>query len=117
MSESMTLPKGFTCGDCRMFSKCHTFIGVVETTNECDFFPVKFSLSLDKYRKMSDELNAARNLIEQYQKQIAEARRVSVSAKCGNCDDYKNGCVHWPDEDIPEAWCPAWKPKVLEVED
>ena len=42
MSESMTIPDGLSCGDCRMYPKCSAIIGVKRDNKECDFFPVKF---------------------------------------------------------------------------
>jgi len=49
MSESMTIPDGLTCGDCRMYPKCAAIIGVKRDTTECDFFPTKFSASAMKF--------------------------------------------------------------------
>lgn len=61
MSESMTIPYGLSCGDCRMYQKCSAIIGVKRETTECDFFPVKFvasSIMFAAYKRDCDALRA-----------------------------------------------------------
>ena len=44
-NNSMTIPEGLSCGDCRMYPKCAMLIGVKRDATEWTFFPVKFEPS------------------------------------------------------------------------
>ena len=67
MSENMTIPEGLSCGDCELYPKCSSIIGVKQETTECDFFPVKFrpsSIMFAAYKKDCATLLSANNALE-----------------------------------------------------
>ena len=73
MIDSMTIPNGLTCGDCRMYPKCENIIGVKPDTVECDFFPVAFVASSAKFAEYKRDLTAA---TERADKAEAEVKRL-----------------------------------------
>lgn len=47
-NESMNLPTGFTCSDCKYFKRtCEWLISCKPENVRCDWAPSRFSLSID----------------------------------------------------------------------
>ncbi len=90
MSESMTIPNGLTCGECRMFPKCSAIIGVDKDNKECDFFPVKFSPSLVLFADQKRELAELRARAEKL-----EAAMREVDAIMNDFDDLKTNSENY----------------------
>lgn len=42
--DNMTIPSGYTCGECAHFETCRALIGAVEGDRTCDWSPYRFRL-------------------------------------------------------------------------
>ncbi len=82
----MSLPVGFSCGDCAFFRKCSKLIGerVKPENTECDFYPVKFIVSLGLVRALRTQ---RKRMLDEIMALKAEIVRLSGNRKPQNNKD------------------------------
>lgn len=54
----MRLPVGFTCAECFAFRFCKGIGVATETQTTCDWFPVRFSPSIETVRTLKAQVQA-----------------------------------------------------------
>ena len=50
--QTMQLPPGLTCNDCRFMNFCRAFLGREGSETSCDWFPIKFVPDIAKFQKL-----------------------------------------------------------------
>lgn len=70
--ESMKLPQGMCCGVCSLFKKCEKIFGCKPTSQECDFYPVRFSVSPLRFLQECSESDRLRGENAKLQARVAE---------------------------------------------
>lgn len=74
--ESMKLPQGMCCGSCALFKKCEKIFGCNPTSQECDFYPVRFSVSPSRFLQECSESDRLRARVAKLEGELKEARAI-----------------------------------------
>lgn len=75
MSEDSTkLPPGMCCRQCALFAKCEKLFGCNPTSQECDFYPVRFSVSPARFMQECADSDRLRGELSQARAELAALR-------------------------------------------